>query len=131
MFSSVIDFTRSHRRRGEREKTGFAQRPQRAQRRLRGTGPATPAVRPAPGGSQDPENKQRLKLPLFVFGILWPSCSREARVAGTVSAAASLLVFSARFAFSARDRFLCGLPSDGMSDPYSVCLRVHPWLHDV
>ena len=30
-------------------------------------------LRPAPGGSQDPENKQRLKLPLFVFGILWPS----------------------------------------------------------
>jgi hypothetical protein len=38
--------------------------------------------------------------------------------------------FSAVSAVSARDRLLCGLPSDGMSDPYSVCLRVHPWLHD-
>ncbi len=29
--------------------------------------PGDPGHRPAPGGSQDPENKQRLKLPLFVF----------------------------------------------------------------
>jgi hypothetical protein len=46
--------------------------------------PGDAGRRPASGGSQDPENKQHLMLPLFVFGILWPSCSREARVAGTL-----------------------------------------------
>ena len=63
--------------------------------------PGDAGHRPAPGGSHDPENKQRLTLPLFVFGIVWPSCSRDARVAGTGPAAASLLVLSARLALSA------------------------------
>src|SRR6266550_1167737 len=46
--------------------------------------PGDAGRRPASGGHKIPKTSSALTLPLFVFGILWPSCSREARVAGTV-----------------------------------------------